>query len=62
MLGSLLRIAGDVIGTAVEVTASVATPFVELAGDAISAADDMIVAPTADAVGEVCDSIKDVVQ
>lgn len=62
MFGSLLRMAGDVVGTAVEVTAAVASPFVELAGEAINAADEMIVSPTADVVGEVCDSIKDVVR
>ena len=62
MLGSLLRIAGDVVGTTVEVAAAVTTPFVGLAADVVNVADEMIVSPTADVVGEVCNSIKDVVR
>lgn len=55
MFGSLLRMATDVVSTGVTVVASVAEPFVDLAGEAIAAADQMIVSPTADVVGEVCD-------
>lgn len=62
MFGSLLRIATDVVTTGVTVVAAVAEPFVDLAGEAIAAADEMIVSPTADVVGEVCDSIKDAVE
>lgn len=62
MFGSLLRMAGDVVGTAVAVTATVAEPFVDVAAEVIHTADEMIVSPTANVVGEVCDSIKDVVR
>lgn len=62
MFGSLLRMATDVVSTGVTVVAAVSEPFVDLASEAISAADEMIVSPTADVVGEVCDSIKDVVR
>ncbi|QEQ94941.1 hypothetical protein pEaSNUABM56_00163 [Erwinia phage pEa_SNUABM_56] len=60
MFGSLLRMATDVVSTGVTVVAAVAEPFVDLAGEAIAAADQMIVSPTADVVGEVCDSVKDI--
>ncbi|QGZ16275.1 hypothetical protein Hena1_01010 [Erwinia phage Hena1] len=61
MFGSLLKIATDVVSTGVTVVAAVAEPFVGIAGEAIAAADQMIVAPTAEVVGEVCDSVKSVV-
>lgn len=61
MIGSLLKIASDVTTTAVEVTAAVTTPFVDLASDAI-AADEMILSPTSDLVQDLCDSIKDAVK
>lgn len=54
--------AGDIVGTAVVVTATVAEPFVDAAAEVLDAADEMIVSPTADVVGEVCESIKDVVR
>ncbi|EIM2934188.1 hypothetical protein K5Y72_002987 [Escherichia coli] len=63
MIGSLLKIASDVTTTAVEVTAAVTTPFVDLASDAIAAAaDEMILSPTSDLVQDLCDSIKDAVK
>ena len=62
MFGSLLRMAGDIVGTAVVGTATVAEPFVDAAAEVLDAADEMIVSPTADVVGEVCESIKDVVR
>lgn len=62
MLGSILRMATDVVSTGVTVVAAVSEPFIDLAGEVISAADEMIVSPTADAVGEVCDSVKEVVR
>ena len=61
MIGSLFKIASDVTTTAVEVTAAVTTPFVDLASDAI-AADEMILSPTSDLVQDLCDSIKDAVK
>ena len=62
MFGSLLRMATNVVSTGVTVVAAVSEPFVGLANEAISAADEMIVSPTADVVGEVCDSVKDTVR
>lgn len=62
MIGSLLKIASVVTTTAVEVTAAVTTPFVDLASDAIAAADEMILSPTSDLVQDLCDSIKDTVK
>lgn len=53
MIGSLLKIASDVTTTAVEVTAAVTTPFVDLASDAIAAADEMILSPTSDLVQDL---------
>lgn len=51
MIGSLLKIASNVT-----------TPFVDLASDAIAAADEMILSPTSDVVQDLCDSIKDAVK
>ncbi len=62
MIGSLLKIASDVTTTAVEVTAAVTTPFVDLASDAIAAADEMILSPTSDVVQDLCASIKDAIK
>lgn len=62
MIGSLLKIASVVTTTAVEVTAAVTTPFVDLASAAIAAADEMILSPTSDLVQDLCDSIKDAVK
>ncbi len=56
------KIASDVTTTAVEVTAAVTTPFVDLASDAIAAADEMILSPTSDLVQDLCGSIKDAVK
>lgn len=39
MFGSLLRMAGDIVGTAVVVTATVAEPFVDVAAEVLDAAD-----------------------
>lgn len=62
MFGSILRMAGDIVGTAVVVTATVAEPFVDVASEVLSTTDEMIVSPTADVVSEVCESIKDTVR
>lgn len=61
MFGSLLKIATEVVSTGVTVVAAVAEPFVGISGEAIAAADQMIIEPTAEVIGEVCDSVRSIV-